>query len=146
MMPLQRVRICWEPGEKQVVKWTAEGAVKWNSDYYWWYLDISEYSATLKAGVICRGYVSILIRARDSREFKVVPRIVYIRPWQKVFSVKDFLLYRKLRSYTTKNAPRGCARFCIWKMSHKRRKSGARVSRAKLFLRYKELRFCCIEI
>ena len=29
---------CWESGKKQVVKWTAEGAVKWSNP---------EYSATL---------------------------------------------------------------------------------------------------
>ncbi len=53
IMPLQRA---WKlrAGEKQVVKWTAEGAVKG----LW-----AEYSATLMAGVSCRGYVGISLRA-----------------------------------------------------------------------------------
>ena len=37
MMPVQRARML-RAGEKQVVKWTAEGAVKWSNP---------EYSATL---------------------------------------------------------------------------------------------------
>lgn len=41
----------------------------------------TEYSATLKAGVICRGYEGILLSARVVREFKVAPRIMnVIRP------------------------------------------------------------------
>ena len=48
-------KIFLESGEKQVVKWTAEGAVK---------CDFTKYSATLQADVICRGYVGILMSAQ----------------------------------------------------------------------------------
>ena len=48
---------------KQVVKWTAEGAVKCEVIIIGNNHIITKYSATLKADVICRGYVSILLRA-----------------------------------------------------------------------------------
>ena len=75
---------CWEPDEKQVVKWTAEGAVKCKVYIYRVFCNVWAY-------VSCRGYVCILLRARRFREFKVAPRIVSyllymytIRPWQKL--------------------------------------------------------------
>ena len=54
-MPLQRACVAESQVRKQVVKWTAEGAVK---------CDFTKYSATLQADVICRGYVGILLSAR----------------------------------------------------------------------------------
>ena len=54
MMPLQRAWML-RSGKKQVVKWTAEGAVK---------CEFTKYSATLEADVICRGYVGILLSAQ----------------------------------------------------------------------------------
>jgi len=45
----------WEPDEKQVGKWTAEGAVKWM---------FSRVFCNVWAYVSCRGYVGILLSAQ----------------------------------------------------------------------------------
>ena len=55
MMPLQRAWLL-RSGKKQVVKWTAEGAVKREA--------FPRVFCDAQAGVTCRGYVCILLRAR----------------------------------------------------------------------------------
>ena len=67
MMPLQRA--C--DAENQARNKLSNGPLRAQSNVI-----LTEYSATLQADVICRGYVGILLRARGrSRECKVAPRI-----------------------------------------------------------------------
>ena len=68
MMPLQRA--CG--AESQVRNKLSNGPLRAQSN------GKPEYSATLQADVICRGYVGILLSARLYREFKVAPRIEFI--------------------------------------------------------------------
>ena len=56
MMPLQRA---WD-AENQVRNKLSNGPLRAQSNVIF-----TEYSATLQADVICRGYVGILLRARD---------------------------------------------------------------------------------
>ena len=87
-MPLQRT--C--DAENQVRYILSNGPLRAQSKAHCF----AEYSATLKADVICRGYVSILLSARSDPWIKVAPRIkFFIRPWQKESSVKGVFLVNK---------------------------------------------------
>ena len=63
---------CWEPDEKQVVKWTAEGAVKCES------FSFTEYSATLGKRINAGDMLVSCQSARVIPWIKVAPRIVVI--------------------------------------------------------------------
>ena len=60
---------CWESGEKQVVKWSAEGA---GND------KVCLVCCDVLAYVSGWGYVGILLSARIFREIKVAPRIIEV--------------------------------------------------------------------
>ena len=87
---------CWESGEKQVVKWTAEGAGK----------DFGQVFCDVWAYVSCREYAGTPSSARLSwPRSKVAPRIGSIRPWQKCFSVEGvFVLKDSFDSDTSRES------------------------------------------
>ena len=68
---------------KQVVKWTAEGAVK---------RIYPEYSATLQADVICRGYDGILLSARTAVNKGGTADMIY-SPLTKFYDVVKGVFY-----------------------------------------------------
>ena len=85
MMPLQRAWML-RSGKKQVVKWTAEGAVKCEiiARQFIRKVIVHRVFCNVRAYVSCRGYEGIPLSAQGhSCEFKVAPRILYfcmIRP------------------------------------------------------------------
>lgn len=86
-MPLQRA--C--DAESQVRNTMSNGPRRAQSNVHTWIC--TEYSATLQADVICRGYVSILLRAQEcSCEYKVAPRICEFALDRRYLSVRDFFV------------------------------------------------------
>ena len=83
----------WEPDEKQVGKWTAEGAVKWM---------FSRVFCNVWAYVSCRGYVGILLSARVIPWIKVAPRVesycrcIYSSLTEAIFLSGTFFIFIKL--------------------------------------------------
>ena len=78
---------CWESGQKQVVKWTAEGAVKCAF--------MHRVFCDARACVICRGYIGILLSVRHGRKFKVAPRIVFSSAVTEKYSVRGVFFFRR---------------------------------------------------
>ena len=92
MMPIQRA--C--SAESQVRNKLSNGPLRAQSN-----VSFTEYSATLQADVICRGYVGILLSARVIPWIKVAPRIVFVlfvldREYISVRDVFVLLLWQRL--------------------------------------------------